>query len=414
MLCANDKTLSQFAFRIRSAFLVLILTVGCSCGSSAPDADFDPNAYQIATTELVAVSSTHACAISRDNDLSCWGNDQFGESTASGESGEDQLLPYRILTGQKFKFVAATGHATFAIGLDGSLWSWGDDAYGQRGIGLPANVSVSYEPRQIGTDSDWKLVRGAGDNHGACAIKEDGSLWCWGDNRDSQLGIGGATGFETGPTRVGSDSDWLDVDLSTSSTCAVKLNQTLWCWGNSPAFESNTDESGMFTGASTGDPRQALEGHKIRSMNMGGGNGCALTTGGELYCWGSNDGGQLLGLEPLAKFHGPTKIASETSWKQVVASSTICVLDTDNRVSCWGANNGGCLGRGVSQNELRFSQDVTLIATEQRFTSLFGSTFTLFAQTETGALYGWGRGTYGKLGNGNGADQESLVSIAID
>ena len=200
--------------------------------------------------------------------------------------------------------------------------------------------------------------------------------------------------------------------INTGGT--LKRDQTLWCWGNSPALDSAIGADGMFTGAISKEPVRALNDERVRSMDLGGGNGCALTTEGDLYCWGTNDGGQLLGNEIHTEFHGPRRIASNPDWKQVTAGSSICVLRLEGGVECWGANNGGCLGRGQSQSELRYSQDIATVISDDEFDDLAGSTFSYVGRTTQGELRSWGRDTYGKLGNGQTGDQSLPGTINID
>ena len=67
-----------------------------------------------------------------------------------------------------------------------------------------------------------------------CAVKTDHTLWCWGDNSGSRLGDG-STAASPVPVRVqvsGQATDWAAVSASDAHTCAVKTDHTLWCWGD--------------------------------------------------------------------------------------------------------------------------------------------------------------------------------------
>lgn len=388
--------------------------VACSCGPTTVSIEdsFDPNAYQISSPQAMTLSAVHNCVL-KDGDIWCWGSDYAGESTASGERrDDDQLVPFHVLPGHKFKTIGSTSGATFGIKEDGTLWSWGLDNFGQLGAELSADAS-DFGPHQIGEDDDWKFVRGASSNAGACAIKTNGSLWCWGDNRLSQLGIGGSTTYEGGPRQVGTDVDWLDVDMGIVETCGVKVDQSLWCWGKSSAIESNSTDDGMFNGVTTNLPTAVLPSKKMRSVSLDGGNGCALTVAGELYCWGTNDGGQLLGLELLPEQHTIRKFATNDDWVKVaMPGSALCALKIDGTVECWGANSGGALGRGLDSDELRMSQEISQVVTEQRFVDIDSGTFGFFAMTGSGDFYGWGSRHHGGMGKGI-ASRENPVPVKI-
>ena len=120
-----------------------------------------------------------------------------------------------------------------AIDVDGTLWCWGYAAGVSRGYLGDGTTNGSSVPIQIGTDTDWSSVS-AGTNH-TCAIKTDGSLYCWGSNYSGQIGIGSVDevfglGQDT-PVQVGTDSDWRSVSAGSLNTCAVKTNNDLYCWG---------------------------------------------------------------------------------------------------------------------------------------------------------------------------------------
>ncbi|MCL2373998.1 MAG: hypothetical protein FWC65_01990, partial [Treponema sp.] len=70
--------------------------------------------------------------------------------------------------------VSAGSSHTVAVGLDGSLWAWGDNR-GQLGDGT---MQARHRPVRIGRDLDWETAA-AGTNHSA-GIRADGSLWAWG------------------------------------------------------------------------------------------------------------------------------------------------------------------------------------------------------------------------------------------
>ncbi len=83
---------------------------------------------------------------------------------------------------------------------------------------------------QIGSDTDWASVYA---NVTRCAIKTNGTLWCWGQNSQGQAGIGDSGVSDvTAPTQVGSGTDWAQVSGISAGTCGIKTGGTLWCWGD--------------------------------------------------------------------------------------------------------------------------------------------------------------------------------------
>jgi alpha-tubulin suppressor-like RCC1 family protein len=63
-----------------------------------------------------------------------------------------------------------------------------------------------------------------------CAIKDDGSLWCWGDNNFGQIGDGTKKN-KYSPVKI-IESGVVSVAAGGAHTCAIKKDRSLWCWGN--------------------------------------------------------------------------------------------------------------------------------------------------------------------------------------
>lgn len=138
---------------------------------------------------------------------------------------------------------------SFAIKNNGTLWSWGNNYWGQLGLGDNPNFVSSSLPRQVGRDSDWLAV--AGGNSHTLALKNDGSLWSWGSNIHGELGLGFYTPSQfyggslsqyksgaSSPARIGLDRDWVSVSAGAFCSFATKKDGSLWAWGY--------NESGVF------------------------------------------------------------------------------------------------------------------------------------------------------------------------
>ena len=120
-----------------------------------------------------------------------------------------------------------------AIKSDGSLWTWGQNTYGELGIG---NTIDKSSPVQVGTDTNWNKVSSGGVN--TIAIKTDGTLWVWGNNTYGQLGLGNTTGYSS-PKQVGALTNWLTASAGAYFIASLKTNNSLWTWGRS---EEHTSE----------------------------------------------------------------------------------------------------------------------------------------------------------------------------
>jgi len=185
----------------------------------------------------VASGARFAAAIKTDGTLWAWGrnsNGQIGDNTTIDKSSPVQV---GLLTDWKQVDV---GHEragqgfTLAVKTDGTLWAWGDGSSGALGDGTTASKS---SPVQIGLLTNWKQV--AGGIESSAAIKTDGTLWTWGDNAAGQLGDGTRIN-RSSPVQIGLLTNWKQVSGGGDGTSrefkvALKNDGTLWTWGNNEA-----------------------------------------------------------------------------------------------------------------------------------------------------------------------------------
>jgi alpha-tubulin suppressor-like RCC1 family protein len=234
----------------------------------------------------------HTCAVLLDNRLFCWGNNEEGqlgqddEYPGSGSTDADALTPIRV-PGPDFQSVDTGQGHTCAIALDGALYCWGRNSFSELGAG--ASAIQIRTPTRVGSDSDWLEVV-AGQGH-TCARKRDLSIWCWGMNTGASddggypLGIEGA-GVVSVPQRVGAASDWTRIRSNTFHGCGVKQNSELWCWGRNA-------EGQLGLGDTENRPTPVLIGLGYADVNTGRFTTCALTTDGGVRCAGKNENGEL-------------------------------------------------------------------------------------------------------------------------
>ncbi len=139
----------------------------------------------------------------------------------------------------EFKIATQSQGGMFAIKTDGTLWSWGENNYGQLGT---SNTIYRSSPVQVGADTNWSTI-GSG-TRAAVAVKTNGTLWTWGGNNQGQLGSNQAAGsvFKSSPTQVGAGTNWLQATTSWYSQYAVKTDGTLWAWGDGSLGQLGTND----------------------------------------------------------------------------------------------------------------------------------------------------------------------------
>ena len=246
-------------------------------------------------------------------------------------------------TGRVWQTVAAGAFHTCGVRLDHTLWCWGYNAQGQLGLG---DTTFRFTPTRVGSATDWASVS-TGYFH-SCGVKVDHTLWCWGYNEYRQLGLGvDSPRLVSTPTQVGSAADWLEVSAGNWHTCAVKTDQTLWCWGANTAGELGIGwQDGEFP------PTQVGSDTDWSDVEAGSFYTCGVQLDASLWCWGDNAQGELGMGSTGDGYRTPSRVLSGTSWTAVSVSTDwfphnhTCGVRTDGTLWCWGWNRQGQLGLG--------------------------------------------------------------------
>ena len=210
---------------------------------------FDTNAERAP----IAASTSHSLAILTNGVIKTWGgnlNGEFGNGTYAQTVSNgvthiacwDLANPNTVTNGDlgplqqssdsDWVSVAAGTGFTLALKANGTMWGWGDDTYGQLGFTNVSTNGGKYPfPVQIGSNQQWKAVFAYA--YSSFAIRNDGTLWGWGNNGGSVLGLGPAYTNMNGAL-VPSNSVWIPTQVGTSS----KLGQGRECSG--AVFRGNT------------------------------------------------------------------------------------------------------------------------------------------------------------------------------
>jgi len=154
-----------------------------------------------------------------------WGFNSYGN--IGDNSTTSRISPVQIGSYASWIHVAGgtVGTVTSAIKNDGTLWTWGENLYGALGLG---DQSTRSSPVQVGSLTNW-VSSSCGTYHSAF-IKDDGTLWTTGQNLYGELGHNNTTN-RSSPVQVGSLSNWLSVSCGQYFTMAIKKDGTLWGWG---------------------------------------------------------------------------------------------------------------------------------------------------------------------------------------
>jgi alpha-tubulin suppressor-like RCC1 family protein len=309
--------------------------------------------------------------------------------------------------------------------VEGALALWGDNQYGQLGLGNKDNKSI---PTQIGTEKNWNA--GDGGNGFTIAFKSDNKIYSWGKNDLGQLGKGDKD-YISSPIQMQGSNKWISVGAGgnianaiekqpptqtptltptptpTSTPCASLLPLSLYMWGNNyhGQLGRNTknanyiyNDYGSVLGNSVG----------WKDVAMGTGFTLAVKYDGTLWGWGLNSQYQL-GDGTGASRSSPVQTkALGNNWLNVSAGIINAVaVKQDGSMWAWG---GKTINKCVTSYNV--NSPVEVCGNTKSWAQAYAGNDFVLARKLDNSLWGWGANNYGQLGN-NDADLYIVTPIQI-
>jgi alpha-tubulin suppressor-like RCC1 family protein len=223
-----------------------------------------------------------------------------------------------------------------------------------------------------------------------CAVRTDGTAWCWGRNEYGKLGDGTTTS-RPDPVRVAGLSNVVEVALASRQAYALDTGGVVYAWGHNDVGELG---DGTTTDRATAAPVPGLSG--VIAIRAGRGHVCAVATGG-IYCWGWNSEGQLgdgaAGIDRATPYHVGAGIAVATGGRHT------CILRSDHSVACTGKNAYGELGDGTTISHDTLANVPGLLAEE-----IAAGGEQTCARKSDGTVWCWGDDIFGELATGGDAN----------
>ena len=232
------------------------------------------------------------CALLAGGKRACWGYGNYGLPT--GAKAPNTYSPTTLPGLSNVQAIALANYAGFALHTDGTVSSWGASSEGVRGDG-----TSSYSPSLLGKIAGLTGVRSVhASSYTACAVKKDGTAWCWGHNFYGQIGDDSKTSRAV-PTKVEGLTNVATMGLGERATCAALVDGTVTCWGNNAYGQlgdnSMTERLKPQTKVSGLTDVVQLANNFIAP--------CALKKDGSVYCWGfgadTGDGTSANALVPV-------------------------------------------------------------------------------------------------------------------
>lgn len=334
--------------------------------------------------ETLSASLTTAPAVRRDGihvevgfpvapaglALHAWGGDDSGQLPVGGGSGTGTPA----LSSATWADAETGWLHTAALRNDGTLWQWGDNISCLRRPGRPTLVP----------GTGWTAVDAAWDQ--TVALRADGSLWGWGYNGQQQLGGAEATCVPE-PRQLPGGGTWVAASAAAGATYAIRPDGSLWGWGRNGLYgvgDGGTGSASVATRIGT-DTWTAVSGggRMLSSFALG------IRSDGTLWRWGSGAGGRST---------VPVQVGTDTDWVDIEAGwGTGAAIKSDGSLWLWGGREQGL----VPGHDPAASPDVPVqVGAGTRWVDISVGMDAALALAEDGTLWGWGDNQADQLDNG--------------
>jgi alpha-tubulin suppressor-like RCC1 family protein len=289
-----------------------------------------------------------------------------------------------VAAGSNFSLALVSDGTGDGVGNDGTVWAWGDNFRGQLGNNSLASSNVPVQVHGAGNVGflTHVVAVAAGGSH-SLAVKSDGTVWTWGDNQFGQLGDGnsGLNAQSKVPVQVkdvggsGSLTGVSSVAGGGLHSLVLKSDGTVYAWGY-----NGTGGLGNGGGPDSSTPVQVKGENGVGSLTgatdiAAGGEHSLAIKDGNVYAWGYNFYGQLGngGSGNSANSNVPVKVKGEGGVGFLTGATDVAAgahhslaASTSGTVWAWGRNDFGPLGNGsFGGTQATPVQAIQLIGTTQ-------------------------------------------------
>lgn len=292
-----------------------------------------------------------------------------------------------------WRSVSVGGSHTCAIRLDGTLYCWGGNGSGQLGVGVARGTcgrpatACEGGPRAVAPNLRFLSVS-AGQRH-TCAVTVDRALYCWGENLQFETATQGEP-IVTTPAPVMPGLQFLDVGAGTTQTCAARTNGVVYCWG-----EGTLGALGRGDTLTSVIPAPIVSTERFVRVRSGRLRSCAIALDGGLWCWGIEWESTQGNVDFFHQRLLPHRIEGLPPLRDLsVTTLSICALSVDGVSYCWESNGFAQLGIGTTTS----TPTPTAVATEERFTSVSSGIIQTCGTAVDGRALCWGNNSFGQLG----------------
>lgn len=334
----------------------------------------------------ITAGGDNTCYVSGST-LRCWGDNATKQLAADSPGSSATPLTVQLPGG--VQDVAIGSHHVCALLTDGTVWCWGQGDQGELGNGSQGSALGVADPVKVLTLEGATAIE-AGSDH-TCVILNDGSAKCWGSNAAGQLGDGSTMSNASTPVDLAIGG--LEK-LADGATCAVVMGGSLWCWGDGSP-----------------QPTQVPGISNVVDACRGNGHTCAVTMSGEVFCWGDFDENQLgFEADPQGFYPSPTQpvINLAGAVELTCGDNFTCARLDNSTLRCWG--DPMYSGNGVGDSTGEPYEPETPLGLDSAVAISAGSRHGC-ALRSTQDMWCWGENGFGQVGISGSAEEFAPVEV---
>ncbi|MFT3776311.1 MAG: hypothetical protein QM820_64020 [Minicystis sp.] len=346
----------------------------------------------------IALGWGHTCTRDGAGTVRCAGsnaNGQLGNGEATSYPTDGVAEPIVVPLAEPARQIAASGSLTCA--LTSEVDCWGNDGSGS--LGLAATADKPSPTRVEGIDGARVVSIHVGGSSNGCALLDDGSARCWGNNESGQVSPGAGTYYF--PAAIPAPISGIrQLALGGTFTCALTNDGAVMCWGCTWKAEGGNDY------CTPPEPLPIADLGEVRAIAAGRGHACALRADGALWCWGLNMWQELGdGTWTTRPTAAPVLSVSDVASLALGWDHT-CAVTSQHEAICWGANAFGATGNGMQGVSA-----APATALDRVKTIAGGGGGHTCAIRQDGTAWCWGWNPYGQIGDGTREDR--LVPVPM-
>jgi alpha-tubulin suppressor-like RCC1 family protein len=356
--------------------------------------------------QAIAVGGTHNLALATNGEVWVWGNNSYGQLGIGSLTNQIRAVKIPGLSG--VAGIAAGDSFSYIVKADGTVWSFGRNANGQ--LGNNSTVS-SQTPVQVlaGSVPLVGIVASAGGLTHGVFLKSDGTVFAVGLNSSGQLGDGTTTQRLAAVQVLGAVAGFggiSEIAAGDNHSIFLKSDGTVWSVGSN-SFGQIGDAT--LTNRTKAVKVPGLAG--VSFVSAGANRSFAVKTDGSISAWGDNTqaalgtghGGYESRWTALPGLAGATRVAS--------GATHSLILKADATVWGVGKNDSGQLGNGLTADSLALVPTLTANGSLGQVGAIAVGSLHSLALRTNGSVWAWGNNGNGRLGDGTTTLRTKAVAV---